>query len=516
VILDINVYKFDLGIGSMKKGFDTERYLEVQSREILNRVASSGKLYLEFGGKICHDFHAARVLPGYDANAKIRMLRMIKDDSEIVFCVSAKDIENGKMRADFGLDYEAATLKSVNDLRDFGLDVSAVVVNRFSGEEKALRFKKYLENLGIRVYLQKEIVGYPADVDRIVSEKGYGENPYVETRKPIVVVTGVGPGSGKMSFCLSQMYHDNVRGIKSGFSKFETFPIWDLEIDHPVNLAYEAATADIGDVNMIDPFHLQAHGVAAVNYNRDIENFPILKKILERIGQEVFVSPTEMGVSKAKFGIVDDDAVRVASKQEVVRRYFRHKKENILGIVDRGVVDKLEKLMGKLDVEESCREVVTPAREAAVGAERQNGKGNKGFYCGSAIQIGDEIISGKNSELLHSESACVINALKFVSGIPDDIHLLPESLINGIRELKGKIVGSFNPSLDVSEILIALAVLSSSNPTAKKCVENLPLLRGCEMHTTHLSTKGDEVGLRDLGVNLTTDAELSPKIYFGG
>jgi uncharacterized protein (UPF0371 family) len=500
----------------MKRGFDTERYLEVQSKEILSRVVNSGKLYLEFGGKICHDFHAARVLPGYDADAKIRMLQMIKGDSEIVFCVSAKDIENGKMRADFGLTYESATLKSINDLRGFGLDVSAVVINRFSGEEKALKFKKYLENIGVRAYLQKEIVGYPADVDKIVSSQGYGENPYVETRKSIVVVTGVGPGSGKMSFCLSQMYHDHVRGVKSGFSKFETFPIWDLAIDHPVNVAYEAATADIGDVNMIDPFHLKVHGVAAVNYNRDIENFPILKKILEKIGQEVFASPTEMGVSKAKFGIVDDEAVRVASRQEVVRRYFRHKKENILGIVEKGVVDKIEKLMGELGIDEVCRKVVVPARRSAVGAENQDGKGNKGFYCGSAIQIGDEIITGKNSELLHSESACIINVLKHVSGVPDDIALLPESLINSIKELKGKIVKNFNPSLDVSEILIALAVSSPSNPTVKKCIENLPLLRNCEMHTTHLSTNGDEVGLRELGINLTTDAELTPKIYFKG
>ena len=264
----------------MEKGFDTEKYLEVQSSEILKRVNDFDKLYLEFGGKICDDLHAARVLPGYDSNAKIKMLEMIKDDSEIVFCISAKDIENGKMRADFGLNYEAVTLKSINDLRNFGLDVSAVVINRFSGEKKALKFKKYLENIGIRAYLQNEIEGYPADVDKIVSDEGYGKNPYIETKKQIVVVTGAGPGSGKMSCCLSQLYHDNLRGVKSGLSKFETFPIWDLEIDHPVNLAYEAATADIGDVNMIDPFHLQAKGVAAVNYNRDVENFPILKNIL--------------------------------------------------------------------------------------------------------------------------------------------------------------------------------------------------------------------------------------------
>jgi len=498
----------------MKKGFDMEKYLEVQTSEILNRVANSEKLYLEFGGKICDDLHAARVLPGYDANAKIKMLQMIKDDSEIVFCISARDIENGKMRADLGLNYEAMTLKSINDLRNFGLDVSAIIINRFSGEKKALKFKKYLENIGVRAFLQNEIEGYPADVEKIVSSEGYGKNPYVDTKKPIVVVTGVGPGSGKMSFCLSQLYHDHVRGMKSGFSKFETFPIWDLPIDHPVNVAYEAATADIGDVNMIDPFHLQANGVVAVNYNRDVENFPILKSILEKIGQEVFVSPTEMGVSKARLGIVDDGAVCEASKYEIVRRYFRYKKENILGIVERSVVDKSEKLMQELGIDESYRKVVAASRQAAVGAEVKEGKGNKGFCCGSAIQVGEDIIQGKNSELLHSESSCVINVLKHVSNIPDDIDILPESLINSIKELKKKIVKNSTPSLDVSEILIALAISAPTNPAAKRCVDNLPLLYGCEMHTTHLLTRGDENGLRDLGINLTTDASLTPKIYF--
>ncbi|MBU2576184.1 MAG: DUF1846 domain-containing protein [Nanoarchaeota archaeon] len=498
----------------MEKGFDTEKYLEIQSSEILKRVNNFDKLYLEFGGKICDDFHAARVLPGYDANAKIKMLEMIKDDSEIVFCISAKDIENGKMRADFGLNYEAVTLKSINDLRNFGLDVSAVVINRFSGEKKALKFKRYLENIGIRVYLQNEIEGYPADVDKIVSEEGYGKNPYVNTKKSIVVVTGAGPGSGKMSFCLSQLYHDNVRGMKSGFSKFETFPIWDLEIDHPVNIAYEAATADIGDVNMIDPFHLQANGVAAVNYNRDIENFPILKSILKKIGMDIYASPTEMGVSKAKQGIIDDEVVREASKQEIIRRYFRYKKENLLGIVDKGVVDKVEKLMQELEINEDYRSVVGAARQSAMDAVAKEGKGNKGFCCGSAIQIGEEIICGKNSELLHSESSCIINALKHVSNIPDDIALLSESLIKSIQGLKEKIIKNSSPSLDVSEVLISLAISSSTNPTAKKCIDNLPLLHNCEMHTTHLLTRGDENGLRDLGINLTTDAEFTPKIYF--
>jgi len=498
----------------MEKGFDTEKYLEVQSKEILNRVNNFKKLYLEFGGKICDDFHAARVLPGYDANAKIRMLQMIKNDSEIIFCISAKDIEKSKMQGNFGLTYESMALKSINDLRGFGLDISAIVINRFSGEKKALKFKKYLENIGIRAYLQKEIEGYPADVDKIVSDEGYGQNPYVKTEKSIIVVSGVGPGSGKMSFCLSQIYHDNIRGIESGFSKFETFPVWDLSIDHPINIAYESATADIGDKNMIDPFYLQKYNSTAVNYNRDIENFPILKRIFKKIGKDIYSSPTEMGVNKVSQGIIDDEAVREAPKQEIIRRYFRHKKENILGIVDKEVVGKIEKLMQELEVNENYRKTVIPARRAMIDATRQDDKGKEGFYCGSAIQIGDEIITGKNSELLHSESACIINALKYISGVPDDIDLLPESLINNIKELKEKIVKNSKPSLDVGEILIALAVSSSSNPTVKKCIDNISLLRNCEIHTTHLLSKGDERGLRDLGINLTTDAEFSSKIYF--
>ena len=498
----------------MEKGFDTEKYLEVQSKEILNRVNNFKKLYLEFGGKICDDFHAARVLPGYDANAKIRMLQMIKNDSEIIFCISAKDIKKSKMQGNFGLTYESMALKSINDLRGFGLDISAIVINRFSGEKKALKFKKYLENIGIRAYLQKEIEGYPADVDKIVSDEGYGQNPYVKTEKSIIVVSGVGPGSGKMSFCLSQIYHDNIRGIESGFSKFETFPVWDLSIDHPINIAYEAATADIGDKNMIDPFYLQKYNSTAVNYNRDIENFPILKRIFKKIGKDIYSSPTEMGVNKVSQGIIDDEAVREAPKQEIIRRYFRHKKENILGIVDKEVVGKIEKLMQELEVNENYRKTVIPARRAMIDATRQDDKGKEGFYCGSAIQIGDEIITGKNSELLHSESACIINALKYISGVPDDIDLLPESLINNIKELKEKIVKNSKPSLDVGEILIALAVSSSSNPTVKKCIDNISLLRNCEIHTTHLLSKGDERGLRDLGINLTTDAEFSSKIYF--
>ncbi|MEA3329322.1 MAG: DUF1846 family protein [Nanoarchaeota archaeon] len=496
----------------MEKGFDTDKYLQVQSQEILSRVKNYEKLYLEFGGKICYDHHAARVLPGYGSNTKIKILQMIKDKSEIIFCVSAKDIENGRIRGDFGLTYDAVTLRTINDLRGFGLDVSAVVVNRFSGEEKSLKFKKYLENLGIDVYLQKEIKGYPADIDKIVSAEGYGQNPYVKTTKPIVVVTGAGPGSGKMAFCLSQMYFENTQNLKSGFAKFETFPIWNLPLEHPINVAYEAATADLEDVNMVDPFHLEAYGITAINYNRDIENFPILKKILEKIGQSVYKSPTEMGVSKAKEGIINDVLVEEAAKQEIIRRCFRYKKENVLGITGKKVVDRAEKLMQKLNLKEDFRRVVGDARRAAQDAEMR-GKGNKGFFCGSAIEIDGKVFTGKNSKLLHSESACIINAVKFLANLPDEIHVFPEHLIQNLRDFKKSLDTNSNPSLDVGEVLIALAISSSNNPVAMECLNKIHLLKNCEMHTTHLPAKGDEAGLRDLGINFTTDAEMGPSIY---
>jgi len=500
----------------MKRGFDTEKYLEIQSKEILKRVEGFNKLYLEFGGKICDDFHAARVLPGYEPNTKIKMLQMIKDKSEIIFCISAKDIENGKRREDFDLNYETMVLKSINDLRSFGLDVSAVVINRFSGEKKALQFKNYLENIGIKGYLQKEIEGYPADVEKIVSEEGYGQNPYVECDKSIVVVSGVAPGSGKMSFCLSQLYHDYKRGINSGFAKFETFPIWNLSIDHPVNLAYEAATADIGDVNMVDPFHLKEYGISAVNYNRDIENFPILRNILNKIREDIYKSPTDMSVSKTKEGILDDFVIVEAAKQEIIRRYFRYKKEKLLGIVEKSVIDKIEKLMLKLNLNENYRRVVLAARRCSEDCYNE-GKGYKNLFCGTAIQLEDNnIITGKNSSLLHSESAAIINALKNLALIPDDIFLIPENVFQSIRKMKKNIGGSDNPSLDASEILIALSISAESNPSAKKCIEKIPLLKNCEIHTTHLPSRGDEEGIRNLGMNLTTDAELTPKIYLKG
>jgi len=491
-----------------KKGFDCDKYLEVQSREILNRVDGFDKLYLEFGGKICDDFHAMRVLPGYKPNTKIKMLQMIKDSSEIVFCISAKDIENRRIRGDFNLTYEDMVLKSVKDLRSFGLNVSSVIINRFSGEKKALKFQEFLRNMGVRSYLQKEIEGYPADVEKIVSEEGYGQNPYVETSKPIVVVTGVAPGSGKMSFCLSQMYHDSKEAIKSGFAKFETFPIWNLPMEHPVNIAYEASTADIGDMNMVDPYHLNAYGVSSINYNRDIENFPILQSILKKMGYQDYKSPTDMGVSRAKDGIFDDSVISRAASQEVIRRYFRHKKEKLFGIVGKDTIDRIEKLMQKMDLVETDRRVVGASR-MTVEENILSRQDDSIFCCASAIELCDgRIITGKNSNFLHSESAVILNTLKELSGVPQDIHLIPENLIQGIVEMKKNFGGDDN-SLDVSELLVALAISAGINPSAAKALEQIPLLKNSEMHVTYIPTKGDDEGIRNLGINLTMDVDMT-------
>ncbi len=493
-------------------GFDTRRYLDAQTRAIQERVQRFGsKLYLEFGGKLCYDYHAARVLPGYDPEAKTRMFQMLKKDLAIVICVGAKDIEKGKVRFDFGLTYDQQTLKDISDLRERGLSVHAVVITRFEGEERALKFKRMIENLGIRVYVHNEIRGYPNNIDVVVSDRGYGSQPYVDIDKPIVVVTGPGGGSGKMSFCLTQIYHEHKNGTGSGFAKFETFPIWNLPLDHPVNTAYEAATADLGDVNMIDPFHREAYGKDAVNYNRDIENFELLRKIIRRIsGKDVkYKSPTDMGVNMAASGIVSDAAVREAAKQEIVRRYFRYRKEVFTGIEAPETLERMEKIMMKAGVKEDDREVVGPARKAARDAAR-TGKGNKGIFCGAAIQLpGGRIVTGKNSPLLHAESAAILNAIKAMSGIPDEVHLLPPAVIQSVNTLKTETLGEPSESLAVGETLIALSIGVSSDSKLKNCLEKLKEMRGCEMHATHMPTEGDEAGLRKLGLNVTTDARPS-------
>ncbi len=498
-------------------GFDNDQYLQEQTKEILDRVDRfDDKLYLEFGGKLLFDYHAARVLPGYEPNVKMRLLAQLKEKAEILLCIHAGAIEQKKMRADFGITYDADAMKLIDDLREYGIDLRAVVITRFDDQAGAIQFKNKLDRRDIPVYIHRATKGYPANVDRIVSPDGYGANPYVETDKPLVVVTGPGPGSGKLATCLSQVYHDHQRGVHSGYAKFETFPIWNLPLRHPVNVAYEAATADLRDFNLIDPFHLEAHGETAINYNRDVDAFPVLQKILERItgGEPYYRSPTDMGVNKATAGIVDDDAIQAAARAEVVRRYFRYSSEYAMGLTDEGTVERIQRIMEGLRLEPENRPVVEPARQAAVEAQQQ-GKGNEGFYCGAAIQLKDgSVVTGKNSPLMHAASSLVINAVKRLAGVPADIHLLAPSIIESVARLKTDILGRKSVSLDLEETLLALGVSVTANPMAQLCVDALKELRGCDIHMTHIPTPGDETGLRRLGVHLTSDPSFATKDLF--
>ncbi|RKY33107.1 MAG: hypothetical protein DRP74_00955 [Candidatus Omnitrophota bacterium] len=504
-----------------KSGFDNEKYLKEQTAAILDRVKKFGnKLYLEFGGKLCFDFHAARVLPGYDPNVKIRLLQLLKDKIDIVLCIYSGDIEKGRVRGDFGITYDAATLKLIDDLRKWGLDILAVVITRFAGQSSAIIFKNKLERRGVKVHLHYPIEGYPANVDLIVSEKGFGKNEYIETKKPIVIVTGPGPGSGKLATCFSQLYHEHKKGINAGYAKFETFPIWNIPLKHPVNVAYEAATADIQDFNLVDPFHLNKYSKTAINYNRDVESFPILKLILSRIFNKqtnnlpTYNSPTDMGVNRAGFGIIDDKMVQEAAKQELIRRYFRYNAEYVSGIEKKETVERVALLMGELGVKVTDRVVVGPARKAAEEAEAK-GKGNMGIYCGAAIQLGSgQIIAGKNSKLMHAASSLVLNAIKVLANIPDGILLLSPHVINQIARLKEGILNAESESLDLEEALIALSISATTNHTAELAMNKLVELNGCEVHITHIPTPGDEVGLKRLGVNLTSDGKFSSPNLF--
>jgi len=514
-----------------KNGFDNEKYLKEQTAAILDRVKKfDNKLYLEFGGKLCFDYHAARVLPGYDPNVKIRLLQQVKDKLDIVLCIYAGDIEKGRVRGDFGITYDAATLKLIDDLRKWGLDILAVVITRFTSQSSAIIFKNKLEHRGVKVYIHYPIEGYPADIDLIVSDKGFGRNEYIETRNPIVVITGPGPGSGKLATCLSQLYHEHKRKVNAGYAKFETFPIWNLPLKHPINVAYEAATADIQDFNLVDPFHLNKYNKNAINYNRDVESFPILKLILSRIfnkdvnlpphqnfwcgGLPMYNSPTDMGVNCARFGIVDDQVVQEAARQELIRRFFRYNTEYVLGIEKKETVDRVTLLMEELGVKVTNRPVVEVARCAAEEAEAQ-GKGNEGIYCGAAIQLNDgRIITGKNSKLMHAGSSLVLNAVKVLANIPDEILLLSPKIIEQITVLKEDILGTESESLDLEETLIALTISATTNHTAELAMKKLVELKACEVHMTHIPTPGDEVGLKRLGVNLTTDGKFSSRNLF--
>jgi uncharacterized protein (UPF0371 family) len=500
-------------------GFDNEKYLQEQTSAILERVSRfNHKLYLEFGGKILYDYHAARVLPGFDPNVKMRLLQLLKDKIDVILCIHAGDIERKKIRADFGITYDADALKTIDDFREWGIEVTAVVITRYQNQSAARTFKNKLELRGVKVYLHYPTKGYPTDIDLIVSDQGYGANKYIKTKHPIVIVTGPGPGSGKLATCLCNLYHEYKNGIKAGFAKFETFPIWDLPIDHTVNIAYEAATVDLRDEVLIDEHHLKAYQVKTVNYNRDIEAFHLVKRIIEKItgGESMYLSPTDMGVNRASSGIVDDLKIREASRQEIIRRYFRCAVEYVMGIIDQESLDRIVKIMDKIGAKVEDRRVVMPAREAAKNAEKC-GKGNDGIFCGASIELHDgTIITGKNSPLMHASSSLILNATKHLAGIPDKMYLLPESIIDSVTYLKKNILDGKMVSLDVDETLIVLGISALSNPAAKMALENLKRLRNCEVHTTHIPTPGDEAGLRKLRVNLTCDPEFSSKSLFTG
>lgn len=502
---------------SKKIGFDNEKYLNEQTSAILERVNRfNNKLYLEFGGKILYDYHAARVLPGFDPNVKMRLLQKLKDKAEVILCIYAGDIEKKKVRADFGITYDVDALKTIDDFKEWGIDITAVVITRFENQGSAQTFKNKLERHNIRVYTHKFTKGYPTDVDTIVSNEGYGANEYIETKKPIVVVTGPGPGSGKLATCLSQLYHDHTRNLNSGYAKFETFPIWNLPLKHQVNVAYEAATAELRDVNVIDHFHLEAYNEKTVNYNRDVEAFPVLKRIIEKITgeQSFYKSPTDMSVNQAGFGIVDDKAVREASEQEVIRRYFRYACEYVMGLVDKETEQRLELLMEDLNIKPEDRKVVGPARLAADEAQKK-GKGNEGTFCGASIELDDgTIVTGENSPLMHAASSLVLNAVKILAGIPDNVHILSANITDSLNHFKKNVLNRKMVSLDLEETLIALCISATVNPAAQLAVEKLNELRNCEVHITHIPTPGDEAGLRKLGVNLTSDPNFSTKDLF--
>jgi len=446
----------------------------------------------------------------------MRLLQQLSNKADIILCIYAGDIERRKLRADFGITYDVDALKLIDDLKERDIDIRAVVITRFDNQPAAKIFKNKLERRHIKVYTHRPIKGYPAEVDLIVSDAGYGMNDYIETKNPLVVVIAPGPGSGKLSTCLSQLYHDYRRGKKSGYAKFETFPIWNIPLKHPVNIAYEAATADIKDFNMIDPFHLETYNKTAVNYNRDVEIFPILKKILEKItgAESPYKSPTDMGVNCAGFGITDDEIVQDAARQETIRRYFNYSYEYVMGFVDKETVQRAELIMEGLGVKPEDRKVVKSARRAAEEAEKKK-KGNEGIFCGAAIELKDgTIITGKNSTLMHATSSLVMNAIKHLAEIPDKIHLLSPNIISSIRSLKENISNKKIASLNLEEALIALSISAATNPTAQLAMEKLKELQGCEVHMTHIPTPGDEAGLRKLGVNITIEPNFSSQWLF--
>ncbi|MBE6921974.1 MAG: DUF1846 domain-containing protein [Ruminococcaceae bacterium] len=482
----------------MKHGYDNDKYLQTQSEHIRQRLASfGGKLYLEFGGKLYDDNHAARVLPGFQPDSKLRMLLQLKDQVEMVIAINAADIEKNKIRGDLGITYDRDVIRLINIFRDFGLYVSSVVLTRYADQPGARAFQSRLESMGVKVYHHYAIAGYPSDTAHIVSDEGFGKNDYIETTRELVVVTAPGPGSGKLATCLSQLYHEHKRGVQAGYAKFETFPVWNLPLNHPVNLAYEAATADLSDVNMIDPFHMDAYGVTTVNYNRDVEAFPVLEAMFEKIwGECPYKSPTDMGVNMVGNCIVDDEICREASRQEIIRRYYDALCDAKKGKLSEDVVYKLELLMRKVGVTTEARRVVA----AAMNRDAETGD------AAAAMELPDgTIVTGRTSELLGASSALLLNALKKIGGMPDDLHLISANALEPIQHLKVDHLGNRNPRLHTDETLIALSISAVSNPMAEYAMQQLSKLRGCDVHSSVILSPVDEKTFKRLGVHLTCE-----------
>ena len=492
------------GIRMFRIGFDNDKYISTQSEHIRERIGQfGGKLYLEFGGKLFDDHHASRVLPGFEPDSKVRMLAQLKDEAEIVIAINAGDIEKNKVRGDLGITYDQDVLRLIDAFRDCGLYVGSVVLTRYAEQPAAVAFQRRLEELGVRVFRHYPIAGYPSDVQRIVSDEGYGINEYIETTRSLVVVTAPGPGSGKMATCLSQLYHDNKRGIRSGYAKFETFPIWNLPLSHPVNLAYEAATADLNDVNMIDPFHLEAYGKTTVNYNRDVEIFPVVRAMFEKIyGTCPYQSPTDMGVNMAGFCIFDDEAVREGARDEILRRYYRALCNARKGENTAAEADKIKMLMQTAGIDDSQRPVIGAAHAKAELAGTP----------AVALQLLDgRLVTGRTSKLLGSVSAMLINALKTLANIPDEIQLISPDVLEPISELKIGQLGNHNPRLHLDEVLVALAVCAAHDEKARRALDCLGQLRWCEAHSTVILAPTDDAVLKKLGIQMTCDPVYQTK-----
>lgn len=483
----------------MRTGFDNEKYLRMQSEHIRQRIEQfDHKLYLEFGGKLFDDYHASRVLPGFEPDSKLRMLMHLSDQAEIIIVISAKDIEKNKVRGDLGITYDTDVLRLMDSFRQNGLYVGSVVITQYSGQESALLFKNRLENLGIKVYIHYNIAGYPSNIPLIVSDEGYGKNEYIETTRPLVIVTAPGPGSGKMATCLSQLYHEHKRGIHAGYAKFETFPIWNLPLKHPVNLAYEAATADLNDVNMIDPFHLEAYGETTVNYNRDVEVFPVLNTIFEKIyGKSPYKSPTDMGVNMTGNCICDDEACREASGQEIIRRYYAALNDLLKGTCSEEPAQKIELLMNQAGVTIQDRKVVAAALNRAQETQSP----------AAALELPDgRIITGKTSNLLGASAALLLNVLKELAGLGHELHIISPEAIEPIQKLKVDYLKSRNPRLHTDEVLIALSTSAAANEDARLALEQLPKLHGCQAHTSVMLSDVDIKTFQKLGVQLTCES----------